>query len=36
MAYYDTSAKNGENINDAFINLAKKLKDKADLQKTTP
>ncbi len=36
MTYYDTSAKNGENINDAFTNLAKLLKEKSDQVKTTP
>ncbi len=36
MTYYDTSAKNGENINEAFTKLAKTLKEKSDIEKTTP
>ena len=32
MTYYDTSAKNGLNVGKAFTNLAKTLKEKADLE----
>ena len=30
MKYYDTSAKEGLNVKEAFLNLAKVLKDKAE------
>lgn len=33
MTYYDTSAKEGTNVKDAFHNLAKSLKEKADKEK---
>jgi Ras-related protein Rab-1A len=36
MTYYDTSAKSGENINEAFTKLAKTLKSQSDIEKTTP
>ena len=32
MTYYDTSAKEGLNVNKAFNNLARTLKEKADLE----
>ena len=32
MSYYDTSAKTGLNVNEIFMDLAKKLKQQADLE----
>jgi hypothetical protein len=35
MQYYDSSAKTGQNINEAFLNLTSVLKEKADQEGKT-